>query len=105
MENKKLYYSISEVAELLGEPQSVLRFWETEFSELHPVKNKRGVRSYTEHDINILQRIRHLTRDCGYTLDGVREQLRMRPLEDPKQEIINRLTEVRRFLSDLKETL
>ena len=55
MENKKLYYSISEVAELLGEPQSVLRFWETEFSELHPVKNKRGVRSYTEHDINILQ--------------------------------------------------
>ncbi|MBQ8703296.1 MAG: MerR family transcriptional regulator [Bacteroidales bacterium] len=101
----KLYYSIGEVAEMLGEPQSVLRFWETAFDEVHPVKNKRGVRSYTEHDIGILQRIRHLTRDCGYTLEGAREQLRMRPLDDPKQEIINRLTDVRRFLTELKEQL
>ena len=105
MENKKLYYSIGEVAEMLGEPQSVLRFWETEFPSLKPVKNKRGVRSYTEHDINILKRICHLTRDCGYTLEGVREQLRVRPLDDPKQEVVNRLTEVRKFLVDLKETL
>ena len=103
--DKKLYYSIGEVAEMLGEPQSVLRFWETVFDEVHPVKNKRGVRSYTEHDISILQRIRHLTRDCGYTLEGTREQLRMRPLDDPKQEVVNRLTEVRRFLVDLKEIL
>jgi len=105
METTKLYHSISEVAELLGEPQSVLRFWETEFSELRPVKNKRGVRSYTEHDIDILKRIRHLTRDCGYTLDGVREQLRIRPLDDPKQEVVNKLTEVRKFLVELKETI
>ena len=105
MENKKLYYSIGEVAEMLGEPQSVLRFWETEFPSLQPVKNKRGVRSYTEHDINLLRRIRHLTRDCGYTLDGVREQLRVRSLDDPKQEVVNRLTEVRKFLVDLKEQL
>ena len=104
MENK-LYYSIGEVAEMLDEPQSVLRFWETVFDEVRPVKNKRGVRSYTEHDISILKRIRHLTRDCGYTLDGVRDQLRMRPLDDPKQEVVNRLTEVRKFLVDLKENL
>ncbi|MBP5528208.1 MAG: MerR family transcriptional regulator [Bacteroidales bacterium] len=105
MENNKLYYSIGEVAEMLGEPQSVLRFWETEFPSLQPVKNKRGVRSYTEHDINLLRRIRHLTRDCGYTLDGVREQLRVRAIDDPKQEVVNRLTEVRKFLVDLKEQL
>ena len=105
MENKKLYYSIGEVSEMLGEPQSVLRFWETEFNELRPVKNKRGVRSYTERDIDLLKRIRHLTRDCGYTLDGVREQLRVRSLDDPKQDIINNLTEVRRTLVALKETL
>ena len=105
MENKKLYYSIGEVAEMLGEPQSVLRFWESEFPSLQPVKNKRGVRSYTERDIELLKRIRHLSRDCGYTLEGVREQLRVRVLDDPKQEVINRLTEVRKFLVDLKETL
>lgn len=102
---EKLYYSIGEVAEMLDEPQSVLRFWETEFPSLKPVKNKRGVRSYTEHDISILKRIRHLTRDCGYTLEGTREQLRMRPLDDPKQDVINHLTEVRKFLVELKETL
>lgn len=102
---KKLYYTIGEVAAEIGEPQSVLRFWETEFPSLRPVKNKRGVRSYTERDVELVRRIRHLTRECGYTLDGVREQLRMRPLDDPKQEVINHLTEVRRFLVDLKETL
>ncbi|MCR5444770.1 MAG: MerR family transcriptional regulator [Bacteroidales bacterium] len=102
---EKLYYSIGEVAEMLGEPQSVLRFWETVFDEVRPVKNKRGVRSYTEHDISILQRIRHLTRDCGYTLEGARDQLRIRPLDDPKQEVVNNLTNLRRTLVALKETL
>jgi len=105
MENKKLYYSIGEVAEMLGEPQSVLRFWETEFNCLKPVKNKRGVRNYTEHDINLLRRIQYLTRQCGYTLEGAREQMRTRPVEDPRQEIITQLTDVRRFLTALKESL
>lgn len=104
MENK-LYYTISEVSEMLDEPQSVLRFWEKEFDQLHPVKNKRGVRSYTEHDIDLLRRIRYLTRECGYTLDGVRDQLRKRPLEDPRQQMVDQLTEVRRFLVGLREVL
>ncbi len=102
---KKLYYSIGEVSEMVGEPQSVLRFWETEFGSLKPVKNKRGVRSYTERDIELVKRIRYLTRECGYTLDGVREQLRTRSLEDPKQEVVNNLTELRRTLVALKESL
>ena len=102
---EKLYYSIGEVSEMLGEPQSVLRFWETEFNSLKPVKNKRGVRSYTEHDINLLRRIQYLTRQCGYTLEGARKQMRTRPLEDPRQEVINNLTELRRTLVALKETL
>lgn len=102
---KKLYYSIGEVSSMVGEPQSVLRFWETEFPSLKPVKNRRGVRSYTERDVELVKRICYLTRECGYTLDGVREQLRVRPLEDPKQEVVNRLTDVRRFLTELKEQL
>ena len=102
---EKLYYSIGEVADMLGEPQSVLRFWETEFSSLRPVKNKRGVRSYTEHDIDLVKRIRFLTRDCGYTLDGVREQLRTRSLDDPRQEVVNNLLDLRRTLVALKETI
>ncbi|MBR4505148.1 MAG: MerR family transcriptional regulator [Bacteroidales bacterium] len=103
--DKKLYYTIGEVAEMIGEQPTVLRFWETEFKQIRPVKNKRGVRSYTEHDIEILRRIRHLTRDCGYTLEGAREQMRTRPVEDPKMELVNNLKEVRSFLAELKEVL
>ncbi|MBR1784044.1 MAG: MerR family transcriptional regulator [Bacteroidales bacterium] len=103
--DKKLYYTIGEVAEAVGEPQSVLRFWEKEFDSLRPVKNKRGVRYYTEADLDLVRRICYLTRTCGYTLEGAREQLRTRKLDDPKQTIANNLVEVRRFLAALKDTL
>ena len=104
MENK-LYYSIGEVAAMLNVAPSVLRFWETEFDCIRPTKNRRGTRSYTAHDIDLLRRIHFLTRDCGYTLEGAREQLRQRPLDDPKMEVINNLQQVRSFLTELKETL
>ena len=103
--DEKLYYSIGEVSALLGEPASVLRFWETAFDGLRPVKNKRGVRSYTQQDIDLLRRIQYLTRECGYTLDGVRDQLRIKPHDDPRQEVINNLNNLRRTLVALKETL
>ena len=101
----KLYYSIGEVAAMLGVAPSVLRFWETEFDCIRPTKNRRGSRSYTRHDIELLQRIHYLTRDCGYTLEGAREQMRQRPVEDPKMEVVKNLQEVRSFLVELKETL
>jgi DNA-binding transcriptional MerR regulator len=101
----KLYYSIGEVATMLDVAPSVLRFWETEFDCIHPVKNRRGTRSYTARDIELLQRIHYLTRQCGYTLEGAREQLRQRPHEDPKMELVKNLQEVRSFLVDLKEQL
>lgn len=103
--DKKLYYTIGEVSATLGEPASVLRFWESEFDCIKPVKNKRGVRSYTEHDIDLLRRIQYLTRQCGYTLEGAREQMRLRPIDDPKMEVVRNLGELRSFLIDLKNTI
>lgn len=105
METDKLYYSIGEVAGMLGVAPSVLRFWETEFDQLHPVKNRRGVRSYTRRDVELLQRIHYLTRDCGYTLEGARDQLRSHPEEDPKMQVVRNLSELRSFLVELKEQL
>ena len=101
----KLYHSIGEVSAMLGEAPSVLRFWESEFDCIKPTKNKRGVRSYTAHDIDLLRRIQYLTRQCGYTLDGVREQLRTRSIDDPRQEVINNLNELRRTLVQFKDLL
>ena len=103
--DKKLYYSIGEVAAMLGVRTSVLRFWESEFDCLRPVKTSSGARNYTEHDIELLRRIHYLTRECGYTLEGAREQMRTRPVNDPRMEVINNLQTVRSFLVVLKDTL
>ena len=70
---EKLYHSIGEVARMLNVNPSVLRFWETQFPSIQPHKNKKGTRYYTDDDIAQLRQIHHLTRDCGYTLDGARD--------------------------------
>ncbi|MBO4751241.1 MAG: MerR family transcriptional regulator [Bacteroidales bacterium] len=100
----KLYYSISEVAELLGVSQSLLRYWETEFSELKPSKNARGVRMYKQEDIDLLRRIHHLTKERGLTLEGAREQLHT-PENADNMQVIDTLKELRTFLVELKSQM
>lgn len=72
----KIYYSISEVAQMLGVEAYVLRFWEKEFSQLHPKKNRAGNRVYQQKDIDLLMQIKYLLYDKGYTIDGARNYLR-----------------------------
>jgi DNA-binding transcriptional MerR regulator len=72
---KKLYYSISEVSRMLGLEQYVLRYWETEFEQLRPQKNRAGNRIYTEKDIDVVKQIKRLTREDRYTIEGARQVL------------------------------
>ena len=65
---QKLYFSITEVSKMLGEEQHVLRYWEREFSQLRPRKNRAGNRIYTERDIAVLLVIRKLLREERYTV-------------------------------------
>ena len=65
------FRTISEAAEELGVPQHVLRFWETRFSFIRPMKRAGGRRFYRPHDINVLRGIRVLLHDEGYTIKGV----------------------------------
>lgn len=102
---EKLYYSIGEVSNLLGVNPSLLRYWETQFTALKPHKNNKGNRYYTSDDIALLKQIWHLTRDCGYTLDGVREQLRHSSSADSQAQLVETLTQAREFLLQLKEQL
>ena len=102
---EKLYYSIGEVAQMLNVNPSLLRYWETEFPEIKPHKNKKGTRYYTPDDIALLRRIYHLTRDCGLTLDGVRDNLRHSDNNDDTAQLVQTLTEARNFLIALKEQL
>ena len=101
----KLYHPIGEVAEMLQVNPSLLRYYETEFPTLRPHKNKKGNRFYTDSDIDLLRQILHLTRDCGYTLEGARQQLRLDSNLDDKMQLVKTLPEARQFLASLKECL
>lgn len=80
----KLYFSISEVAEMTSVKPHVLRYWESEFPELRPKKNRAGNRSYREKDIRTVMTIRDLLYQEGYTIAGARNRLKDRGrIEEP----------------------
>jgi len=78
---KKLYYSISEVSKISDIEQYVLRYWETEFEQLSPQKNRAGNRIYTNKDIRLILYIKELLREKKYTIEGAKKIL-----EDYEQE-------------------
>jgi len=72
---EKLYFRIGEVAELCRLPASVLRFWESEFSQLKPVKSNTGQRMYRRRDVESVLKIRDLLYGQGFTIAGARQFL------------------------------
>ncbi|WP_367714985.1 MerR family transcriptional regulator [Nitratireductor sp. GISD-1A_MAKvit] len=70
------FRTISEAAEELDLPQHVLRFWETRFSQIKPLKRGGGRRYYRPQDIDLIKGIRHMLYDQGYTIKGVQKLLR-----------------------------
>ncbi len=72
----KLYFRIGEVAELCRLPAYVLRFWETEFPQLKPVKSSTGQRMYRRKDVDNLLRIKKLLYEEGFTIAGARQHLK-----------------------------
>jgi len=71
----KLYYSISEVSDLLGVKAHVLRYWETQFKMLRPKKARGGARRYKKRDIEILFDIKQLLYDQRFTIAGARRKI------------------------------
>jgi DNA-binding transcriptional MerR regulator len=70
------FRTISEVADQLDIPQHVLRFWETRFAQIQPLKRAGGRRYYRPEDVELLRRIRSLLYQQGYTIKGVQKLLR-----------------------------
>ncbi len=116
---KKLYYSISEVSKITDLEQYVLRYWESEFDELRPQKNRAGNRIYTNRDIKLILYIKKLLRDERYTIEGAKqvlksytpdtdtgEQLELIDAPKPKTKIKDEqlrtdVLEVKKFLEEL----
>ena len=82
---EKLYFRIGEVADLCRLPAYVLRFWESEFPQLKPVKSSTGQRMYRRKDVENVLRIKELLYDQGFTIAGARQQFRT-DLNDHKKQ-------------------
>lgn len=105
---KKLYYTIGEVSSLTGVKAHVLRYWETQFPDLNPSKNKAGKRLYTEKDLEIVLRLKELIRDKKYSTAGARKEIKgaSEDLKEPIPLHIQReLKEIRFFLQSMLEKL
>jgi len=95
----KLYFRIGEVAELCHLPAYVLRFWETEFPHLKPVKSSTGQRMYRRKDVEGVLQVKKLLYEEGFTIAGARQHLRAETKADKKQ---NPLPFPHKPASDLK---
>ena len=72
---KKAYYSIGEVCDLTGLKPHVLRYWETQFELLHPIKNRAGNRVFRPKEIELILLVKHLLYERKFTIDGARQRL------------------------------
>ena len=101
----KHYYTMGEVADMFRVNQSLLRFWEAEFSILQPKKNKKGDRYFRPVDIKNLHLIYHLLRQRKYTIEGAKDFLKKNSRAEEKFETIKKLEEVKRFLLEMRASL
>ncbi len=102
---QKQYYTMGEVAEMFRVNQSLLRFWEAEFSILQPKKNKKGDRYFRPVDIKNLHLIYHLLRQRKYTIEGAKDFLRSNSGAEEKFVTIKKLEEIKNFLLEMKANL
>ena len=114
----KLYYSIGEVADMFNVNTSLIRFWEKEFGIIQPKKNRKGNRLFTPKDIETFNKIYHLVKTEGYTIEGAKKALKVKPTSSTteanstpsptkkspeKEDLIQKLEGIRERLLRLKE--
>ncbi len=73
---KKYYYTIGEVSNLLQVKPHIIRYWESEFTQLHPGKTRGGNRKYSEKDIELLREIQDMLHNQKFTVQGAKKRLR-----------------------------
>jgi DNA-binding transcriptional MerR regulator len=81
----KEYFRIGEVAELAGVPSYVLRFWESEFTSIHPKTTDSGQRLYRKSDVELILTIKHLLHEKRFTIEGAKQHLHQSTLSRPSE--------------------
>lgn len=103
--SENAYRTISEVANSIGVATHVLRFWETKFSEIQPLKRGGGRRYYRPEDIAVIKHIQNLLHNEGYTIKGVQAFLKKEsaPIQESNSSPV--LSDVLKKLYQLRQTI
>ena len=106
-QSQKLYYTMGEVSEILDVSQSLLRFWEKEFDEIRPLRNKKGNRLFTAQDVQTLKKIYHLVKEKGLKIAAAKRQLKLGDTNELSREalIVEKLHAIRAILIEVKQSL
>jgi DNA-binding transcriptional MerR regulator len=104
---EKLYYTIGEVAELLGENTSLVRFWAQKFPQfIKPARNKKGNRLFTAEDLSNFKIIYHLVKERGMTLEGAANRMKDNKTgEDRRVDVITALNNIKSRLLEISDSL
>ena len=92
----KLYYSIGEIAEMFDVSNSLIRYWEAEFSILKPSKNSKGDRRFMVKDIRNLEKIYTLVKERGFTLDGAKKELKKKNPTETNTIVVSKLKQLKK---------
>ncbi len=104
---EKLYYTIGEVAEIIDEAPSLVRFWAQKFPEfIKPARNKKGNRLFSAQDLSNFKVIYYLVKECGMTLEGAHKRMKDN-IEgvDKRVEVIAKLTGIKEKLLNVSAML
>ncbi len=88
---EKLFYKIGEVAEAAGVRTSVLRFWESEFTFLKPVKSSSGQRLYSKDEVDLVLQVKRLLYDEKFTIEGVKKRITAKGKLIKSEDIVDRV--------------
>ena len=104
---EKLYYTIGEVAELLEENTSLVRFWSEKFPDfIKPARNKKGNRLFTAEDLSNFKVIYYLVKERGMTLEGAAKRMKDKKTgEDRRVDVITSLNRIKDSLLEISESL
>ncbi|MBS3740942.1 MAG: MerR family transcriptional regulator [Candidatus Cloacimonetes bacterium] len=108
----KYYYTIGETSKITGLEPHVLRYWETEFSQLNPIRRKSSNRKYTQKDIKLIRKIKYLLYEKKYTIEGAKKRLKSRDkvkiqpdLFSQDKKAIKTLKKIKKELSEIQKSL
>lgn len=104
-ELEQFYINIGDLAKKFDVSVSLIRYWEKEFKQFKPEKSIKGTRKYSKKNIEVFSQIYRLIKIDGFTIEGAKEKLNYKPIVQNNQQAIEKLTELKDFLTKLRDSI